>query len=241
MPLRGVGAITGPAVSIAVPTPAGTQRGDVLVWVSVGDTSGFAGNSGALAPIRRVTPSRLGSTSDGLGLYVGIHTVQESNQATYNASGGDPQYGVALSLFGVTRTGLRVTYAASSAQRASPWRLPAPTLRVDTPSDVLWIASSDINSSSAALTQEVPKGFAPIGIFRSAFFTLSLALRQNVQAGYVNALSGTGTSTATAGYAAVAMAFPRTITRAGFNPRLLAPFRTLRPSIDLTTAGWSVI
>ena len=236
MPLRGVGPVSTTVSSPVVSAPTGTRRGDVLVWVSVADIAGSAINSGATAPFRRITPPRFGSTGDGAGFYVATCTVAEANPATYTGAGGDAQYAVIVGLSGVTTAGIRSTRMQNNTLRASPWRLPAGVLRLTECSDVLWLATSDIDSSSAVTTHTVPTGFTTIGSFQSGFFTLVLAYRANVPAGYIGGLTGTGSASTTAGFAAVAVAFPRV------GQRRIQPvplLRTLRPSFDLSATGWS--
>lgn len=233
MPLRGIGPISTVVAAPVVSTPSGTQRGDVLVWASVADIAGSAINSGALSPFVRATPPRFGSTGDGAGLYVGTCTVKEANPSTYTGAGGDSQYAVIVGLSGVTTAGLRSTRMQNNTLRASPWRLHTGVLRVVERSDLLWIATSDINSSSATTTHVIPQGFTQIGAFQSGFFTLVIAYKPDVPAGYIGGTTGTGSASTTAGYAAALLAFPRVGRR--FHARTLVP-STLSASIRASDA-----
>lgn len=232
--------------TVPVTVPSGTRRGDVLVWWGTSDWTS-AGGTRIPTGFRVVPPFRLTSYADRQEISVGVRVVGDGEPASHEAIGNAAIYGL-VALRGVSLVGMRNAvrmYGRSSSESQSPWSYVAPAYRVPQASEVLWLAFGDPKATiSAGLTSSVPSGYTKLyeRATSGGWFHILLATRA-VQAGLIPpAIGRVSNGSLAAGCVVHSLAFPRVAMQPTPHPhagQMLAPFRTLRPSADISNSGWS--
>lgn len=249
MPVRGFnshtsnGAVTTDFV-YTVNVPAGTQRGDVLVWWVQSDYFP-QNNSGIGVPdgFTVVPPSNIATTSGEYGqLAVGVRVATGAEPASYSRTMRAAFCGL-ITLSGVTIQGMRESKRQRDEVLTQPFSLVGAGFRVDRASELLWIAHANRSSTGNTPVNTAPTGFAMIVELSDGAYHQTLIAHKRLQRpGPVPATIATVTDAAgkTSGSMVFVLAFPIVsgTQRLPIDP-VRAPLRRLRPTSGIANSGWT--
>lgn len=188
---------------------------------------------------RHVKPYVSTITVDTAWFTVGWRVAGPNEPASYTATlSAHLMVGGIVAISGVTASGMQTAHRAINTALTTPWQLVVPTFIARGPSEVLALANVDITvSADVAFTAKRP--FAIAQDFGSGFNNVLVAHRSMRTQGPTGAVIGQGSyGTATAGLQLTTIVLP---VRQPSQKVPLLPFRTLRPTLDLSNSGWETL
>jgi hypothetical protein len=235
MPIRGTSSNGVAAQNLVINTPAGVRAGDVMVMWLLSD---YLGVKVITLPLgwRHVKPKESYVSVDTAWFTVGWRVAGPSEPASYTATiSTDKLTGGIVALSGVTTEGIQAGHFAINTALGTPWQLAVPSFVTRGPCEVLAIANVDINvNANVAFTTKRPFSVAQEVFF--GFDNVLVAHRVMRTRGHTGAVIGEGSyGTATAGLQLTTIVLP---VRQPSQKVPLLPFRTLRPTLDLSNSGW---
>lgn len=187
--------------------PAGTRAGDLLVVWCYSDQPGSSIFGDIPAGFTYVGTRVIGSTVDGMALYVGVRVATASEPATFDVFNSGSAPSGLIVLRGCKRSGIRAAHRVRNLSASSPWPMQSASMYVSEPSELLWFGASD-PIGFGSTTREVPRGFTKVQELNDAYSQFAVGWRRVVRPGMVNiAPANTGTTTS-AGSAVRLAAFP---------------------------------